>query len=297
MSHASREDVGEREFAHVLRAAVQRRGLGLERLRERLQARGASVSVATLSYWQSGRSRPERADSLRALAVLEDILELDDGELRGLLPPPRPRGRLSPPTVERSSLMPSGDVVKSLLGELGVDEAALTRLSLHDIYHLHEDRQTRVQRVRQVHRAESPDARSWPVVHMLVPAPDTPPRITPVQGCVIGAHRERADLGLAVAELVLPRPLDRGDTALTEYEVDVVANGEPWTDLERGLPQRLRELVLEVHFHPADVPSSCVAYTVVDGVEEWWPLRLQGGLAHLMLRDFGPGTCGIRWEW
>lgn len=46
------------EFARVLRAAIQARGLGLERIRDRLRVQGISVSLATLSYWQSGRSRP-----------------------------------------------------------------------------------------------------------------------------------------------------------------------------------------------------------------------------------------------
>jgi len=85
--------MAEREFADVLRAAIQARGLGLERIRERLLVQGVSVSMATLSYWQSGRSRPERRDSLAAVALLEEVLELPVGTLSGSLGPPRPRGR------------------------------------------------------------------------------------------------------------------------------------------------------------------------------------------------------------
>lgn len=51
------------------------------------------VSPATLSYWQSGRSRPERRDSLIALRHLEGVLEVPQGSLAALLGPPRPRGR------------------------------------------------------------------------------------------------------------------------------------------------------------------------------------------------------------
>ena len=61
-------------FAGALRDAIQARGLGLERIQERLRAEGFSVSLATLSYWQTGRSRPERRESLAALAELEKIL-------------------------------------------------------------------------------------------------------------------------------------------------------------------------------------------------------------------------------
>ncbi|TDO66818.1 hypothetical protein EV651_104385 [Kribbella sp. VKM Ac-2571] len=61
--------MGEREFADVLREAIQARGLGLGRIQERLRARGVSVSLATLSYWQSGLSRPERRDSLAGVDI------------------------------------------------------------------------------------------------------------------------------------------------------------------------------------------------------------------------------------
>jgi hypothetical protein len=39
------------------------RGLGLVRIQDRLSRRGVSVSLATLSYWQTGRSRPVRRAS------------------------------------------------------------------------------------------------------------------------------------------------------------------------------------------------------------------------------------------
>ncbi|WP_020664554.1 transcriptional regulator [Amycolatopsis benzoatilytica] len=79
-------------FAEALRAAIRARGLGLERIRYRLHGKGATVSLATLSHWQSGRCRPERAESLRALKNLEEVLGVPDGSLRRLLGPPRPRG-------------------------------------------------------------------------------------------------------------------------------------------------------------------------------------------------------------
>ncbi|MGA6165336.1 transcriptional regulator [Amycolatopsis magusensis] len=78
-------------FAAALRAAIRARGLGLERIRFRLLDRGVPVSLATLSYWQSGRCRPERPESLAALSELEDVLEVPPGSLTRLLGPPRRR--------------------------------------------------------------------------------------------------------------------------------------------------------------------------------------------------------------
>jgi hypothetical protein len=86
--------VGEREvaflletgpFSAALRAAIRARGLGLERIRYRILRRGASISLATLSHWQSGRCRPDRPESLAALGRLEEVLELPPGSLARLL--------------------------------------------------------------------------------------------------------------------------------------------------------------------------------------------------------------------
>ena len=88
-------------FDVALRAAIRARGLGLDRIRYRLRGRGTTVSLATLSHWQSGRCRPERPESLEALRNLEDILNVPDGSLSKLLGPPRGRIRFhaQPPTL------------------------------------------------------------------------------------------------------------------------------------------------------------------------------------------------------
>lgn len=78
-------------FAVALRAAIRARGLGLERIRYRLRARGVSISLATLSHWQSGRCRPERRESLLALEHIERVLEIPPDSLVQLLDPPRRR--------------------------------------------------------------------------------------------------------------------------------------------------------------------------------------------------------------
>jgi hypothetical protein len=80
-------------FAAALRAAIRARGLGLERIRYRLRGRGVSISLATLSHWQSGRCRPERPESLLALCHIEEVLEVPSGSLTNLLGPPRSRRR------------------------------------------------------------------------------------------------------------------------------------------------------------------------------------------------------------
>ncbi|MBO3747913.1 hypothetical protein J5X84_17715 [Streptosporangiaceae bacterium NEAU-GS5] len=80
-------------FDEALRAAITARGLSLERLHVRLAERGVRISLASLSNWQRGRSRPERSASLAAVRELEAILGLPAHSLVTLLGPRRPRGR------------------------------------------------------------------------------------------------------------------------------------------------------------------------------------------------------------
>src|SRR5690349_5044665 len=87
---------GPDDFAAAFRAAVNGRGVTLSWLQQRLQARGNRVSMAALSYWRSGARRPEGAQSLAALADIEDLLCVDAGSLSGLLGPTNRTGPLGP---------------------------------------------------------------------------------------------------------------------------------------------------------------------------------------------------------
>ncbi|MFC7732668.1 hypothetical protein [Actinomadura keratinilytica] len=133
------------EFAGALRQAIRGSGLTLERIRHRLACRGVSVSVATLSYWQRGRSRPR---SRPVVAALEEILQVPAGTLTGLLDdPPGPgsaAGRGAAGWGDRADraraaadLWPDPELYARVVGQL--DRSAdhrLERLSAHDVYRL-----------------------------------------------------------------------------------------------------------------------------------------------------------------
>lgn len=103
-------------FDHALRLAIRSRGLTLDRLRVRLLERGVRTSLASLSNWQRGRCRPERALSLRAVRELEDILGLSGDSLVALLGPRRPRGRwLTGPQVTVTAQAPDAVRVRLIV--------------------------------------------------------------------------------------------------------------------------------------------------------------------------------------
>ncbi|QWF81803.1 transcriptional regulator [Amycolatopsis sp. CA-230715] len=88
-------------FADALRAAIEARGLGLERIRYRLRTQGVSISLATLSHWQSGRCQPDRrTGSMIALSHLEAVLRVPPNSLARLLT--TSRGNLPRPVLQRS---------------------------------------------------------------------------------------------------------------------------------------------------------------------------------------------------
>lgn len=285
-------------FATALREAIRARGISMERICDRLRERGSPVSVATLSYWQSGRSQPERQSSLVAVEHLEHVLDLDAGALIGLLGAPRPRGRAATREV-----IGFGDLWPEPLNDVlsSVDttwDTRLSRVSLHDRIEIGPDRAERTQSIRQVLRAEEDGVDRW-VGIFEVDEPGSPLPVTrPVWNCSIGTVNVDFDAGLSVTELIFPRPLARGETILTEHALDNPPPQPQSVMYERRCRLPVKEILLEVRFDRAALPSRCVHYTVVDGRERPRVLTLDAeGSVHALANDFGPGRFGIRWEW
>lgn len=290
-------------FDAALREAIRVRGLGLTRIHDRMRGLDAKVSLATLSYWQSGRSRPERRDSLVALTQLERVLEVPSGSLRALLGPPRPRGRwFGTPATDLgiAAWWPDQAAVDDAVHEVETRwDNRLVRLSQHDVAYVGPGREELSFVSRQVLRAEEDGVDRW-VVIMHLDEHDRPlPLIRPRRRCRLGRVVSRPADGLLVTELLFDRPLARGETIITEHEL---INRAPYplaTNYERKFRLPVREFVLEVCFDPAAVPARCVQYSRLEGEEERSrDVTVDGApSAHAIAMDFGPGCYGFRWEW
>ncbi|TWP52120.1 hypothetical protein FKR81_11090 [Lentzea tibetensis] len=266
-------------FAEALRAAIQVRGLSLERLRHKLRTRGAPISITALSYWQSGRRRPERPESLRALAQLEEVLDLPENALSRLLGPPRPRGRVRPRQPEPRAAW---------------DDSGLTLTGQHDRVETDPDGNVRGVRSRQLLQASTSGVDRWVLCH------DTGSALASVaalRGCRVGrVARERTN-GVLVAELLFDQSLTSGSSISIEYELTYPAGTREQTHFRR-FPHRVHDYVLEIKFSRS--PSHCEQFAsgVGDGmlggarpvmVDSW-------GYAHAAALDFGPGVFGVRWD-
>ncbi|MBY8848551.1 hypothetical protein [Saccharothrix longispora] len=301
-----RDDVvREDPFATALRAAITARGLGLDRIQERLRHRGTTISVAALSYWQSGRRRPERRGSLVAVRHLEEVLDVPPGSLTALLGAPRARGRTKRPFHGPSleEMWPARARLGPLLSRVDTDtDEALTRISLHVQVEVAADRGLRTVRTRQVLRANRDGVDRWLTVQDTTengPAPS----IVPLRSCRLGRVARDERTGVVAAELLFDRPLARGETIVVEHGTDMVGPPYPRGDDTycRKFRAPIHDYVVEVRFDPAELPVSCHHYTMTPAHQDPEHHRRMpvtpDGYTHAVALGFGPGTFCVGWRW
>lgn len=296
---------GDESFASRLRQAISDRGLSLQMIVQELSERGTPVTIATLSYWQSGRSRPERTKSLEALAVLEDVLELPDGELSSRLPQRKPRGRYAKNVVhtpDSTRFVPAYDIANRLMAEMGLPwNDALRRMSIHDRIHVDRFKRSRRMEHRMVLRSDRDGVEGMVFVYAPDESTTCDPLITAVSNCTLGKVARWEDPSLVLAELRFPKPLNKDEIAMIEFEVRTPTGGRPSDGESRAFRTPVREYVLEAVFDPRALPYRVVAvhsdspegndFTMLHD------LKVHDGVAQFLVLDIQPGHYGIRYAW
>ncbi|MGC5343045.1 helix-turn-helix domain-containing protein [Streptomyces sp. DT171] len=291
-------------FATAFREALRRRGLSLERVRDRLETQGIVISLATLSYWQRGRSQPEQARSLHAVDALETILDLPTGALRSLVGPRRPRGGALSGRHDLTAshrLYGRDSVVERALGESFAHfNEDTTSLLLHETVRVDENRCVREMNVRQVVRATRDGADRLTAVHCL-DGPTVHPVDVSVRCGGLGEVRHLPELGSLVADILFGRELVKNETVLIDYTVSIGPSEVVSTHHERRTRVNLREYLLHVYFHPSAPPASCHRYFRENITAEKLrnhriPLDASY-TAHVLPAKCPPGIHGMSWEW
>lgn len=290
-------------FSRALTLAIQHGGLSLHRLQYRMAQHGVHVSTTTLSYWKNGRSRPERAGSLHAVGVLENLLGLPDRTLVALLGPRRPRGRWINPEgagLRIEHLFDEPDELVSLINGLDMPMLQPLRvISVDESLEVDADRRQRRLRVREVVMATE-DRVAYSYIALRGITPGRPPAVLSTKFCRLGRVRVCEDMSLLLAELVLDRVLAKGDKTVREYELDI-RDTEQDTLYDRRFPLSAHEYVLQVNFHPDAVPARCTSFrqdtasAPVEDIGQVWIDHEH--VAHLVEVDLTPGIYGLRWEW
>jgi hypothetical protein len=287
-----------------LRAAIQRSGLTLEGVVAAVEARGVTLSVSTLSHWQSGRSAPTRKGSLVVVDHLEHVLGAPPGALRTLVRPSRGGGRR--PVESRMSPVAApfskGERVRELLAQVDMSsDEKLMRISQHDRCWVGPDRSKESLLVRQVLRATEDGADRF-VIAFWHDTCQPLPQVLPLRGCRVGRMVRDREAAVLVAELLFSRPLLRGETVVTEHELRRLAPAphEPVDSYGRSLRHPAREYLLEIDFSPAALPARCEQVTDPEGHPELAARRvlaLDDGRVHALATGFGPGVFEVKWSW
>ncbi|MFW5418907.1 hypothetical protein J0910_20025 [Nocardiopsis sp. CNT-189] len=302
---ATRELLRTGPFHAALRSAIEDSGLTLESLQRRIGRRGVRVSVTSLSYWRQGRSRPERADSLRALQAIEEILGLPRRSLAALLGPPRPRGRWARRRAEprgyEGILEPAEALAQTVEPVLGPSDAKLRTFCQQDTAVVGADRAIREVRSRAVVRAREDGADRFMAVYCGEPgalAADIRPLA--VENCRPGRVRRHPETAVVAVELLFDRRLRAGETHLLEYGV-AIGDSPVSLDYRRAFRYPAETYVLSVRFDEEALPVRCFRFAQqgtdgAPGPEEELVLGA-GRSVHVAEHDVGPGVLGIGWEW
>nr|WP_042180452.1 helix-turn-helix transcriptional regulator [Kibdelosporangium sp. MJ126-NF4]CEL14396.1 hypothetical protein [Kibdelosporangium sp. MJ126-NF4]CTQ88761.1 hypothetical protein [Kibdelosporangium sp. MJ126-NF4] len=293
-------------FDLAVKAAVRSSGLSLDRLVHHLSTRGIQVSASSLSNWQTGRSRPERPESVHAVRAIEEILGLAPDALVQLLGPRKPRGRWLghvPGSVPYGTLFDDHARLTRIMADAElVDRQRWSWLNVEDRVTFDSKGLLRGVQVRLTLSALVDGLDSCVVFYRTDDG--NHPEVHPVDGCRLGRARVDEESGYLVAELLFDQRLSRGDVHFLEFEQRFggdLPRPEPGDHYYKAFRAPCRNYLMRVVFHVDAVPVRLRSFqTSKWGSEptETHALPCQRNrVVHLHAADVRPGIVGVEWEW
>jgi hypothetical protein len=302
-------------FAAAVRSAVAARGLPLRELAIELAAAYPSLAsgVATLSAWQSGSSAPPHTATGRdRVLALERCLRLPAGDLALLMPGGPAVAAPRPPADSDDTLAARRARLAHLLGALEGPQQVLPVSVSKDIRLGSGRSPVRVRTTVLVRAAHDGVDRLWYV-------DGADPRLRPAVGETAGCRAVRRvpepnapGPGLVAAELVLDRPLARGELHEISFTVRYEpGHPEPYPGERREpghplepvyrhvLEQPAERLELTVRFDRRSAPAEVLAcrWRPRTGAEASRQRVTEAGARayRLVIPDPAPGGYGWRW--
>lgn len=173
----------------------------------------------------------------------------------------------------------------------------LVEVSTHTVVEIDAQRQQRSVICRSIWEARSDGVRGVPEVFELVKPGDPMFEFSALAGCSIGATHQDIDKGVYGYELLFERPLQKGESAITEYLVNIPPGADQSDLFELVLNETLAEAVLWLRFDARRIPARCEVYTGgVDGEMLVRALRPARSV-HASAQGSRARRLGIRWEW
>ncbi|MDJ0461733.1 hypothetical protein [Streptomyces sp. H27-C3] len=291
-------------FHLALRAALAARGLPLQRVRHHLASRGIKVGVTSLSYWQQGARRPQRAESLRAVSALEEVLRLPGGSLTRLLDVGGVDGTTERPATRsyRALVEPFG-ALEQLLAELEFPtDGGLHTVGHHERVGIGAGRQLLGRDSQHAVRAHRDGIDRYLAIHHGDPGCD-PGRVVVQarENCRTGRVRWDREAGVVVAELLFDARLRPGDTYFFGYAFED-GTGGPSSEYVRGFSFTGGQYVLQVRFDEQALPVRCHRFAkssagAAHAARQDLTLSGRHGTVHLVEQGVRAGILGIDWDW
>ncbi|GGP43439.1 hypothetical protein [Streptomyces sindenensis] len=291
-------------FHLALRTALSVRGLPLQRVRHHLAHRGVKLGVTSLSYWQQGVRRPRRAESLRAVRALEEVLALPEDSLLRLLRDGDAAGEGDRPAGRsyRSLMEASGSVERLLAAMESPVDGGLHTVGHQERVRIGARRELAGRTSRHVVRAHRDGVDRYLAVHRGDPGCD-PSRITvrALENCRTGRVRWDGESGVLVAELLFDTRLRSGETYLFGYGFEDGTGGASG-EYVRGFTFGGGQYVLQVGFDEAALPVRCRRFAQASagaarGARGDLTLTGRHRTVHLVEEGVRPGLIGIDWDW
>lgn len=284
-------------FGATLRRVLVGKDLSLHQLHRRLTRSGSSISLASLSYWQSGQRLPATAKALTTVEAMERVLDLDPGTLTGTLPPADLHH------LQRSALglLPAHSAAADLVRRIGGETAyGLTpTVSMTDFVRLDATGSFKRARSLALIRATRVVDRRI-VIHQADPGVDVADLEFKVRA---GGRRGREvrdrEKRFLVAEVLFDAPLLPGETRLLDYEV---RSRVPvlCTQYFRSRTEKEQAQLMTVEFHPKCQPVRVWRFSrrTVDSADDLrQEIRLVDNRAHTFVKDAVRGVHGLGWAW
>lgn len=278
-------------FAERLSSALHSRGMTLAKVRTEMATRGLDVSVASLSYWSTGRSLPSRQNSFDIVRELESLLELSPGSLMEA-------------TYQGPSHFALGSVLnrEELLGEMVKPHQLPDMTMWHTEFvqqHVTIDDASceRHKKTRIGFRAQADGAQRWAIIIERVGQEDVQ-----AQGDALAPRRRQVRIApdLTALEFGLDHPVARGTVVVAEHQVTFRVGNAPVENISFGVTRKLRGMALTAELL-GRVPARLVRTHTLPGQEESvvldLPLVLGDRVVQCTIPDASPGQHGIAWEW
>lgn len=280
-------------FSEALREAIDAKGISVAELTRSCKKIGTPISTATLSYWLSGQTTPRRRSTFDVLRSIEHILELDPGELVRLVANFQEIGRVPPAEI---TVIPLCRELERLHDSWGLpQDDGLHRSQVISTYEIGKTQSKNV--MRFVLEAERNGA-DRSTVAFNQHKDDIALEI--LHGATLGRTAHLHGHYMAF-ELLLPRPLERGELAVVELTHTNALNDDFRNCYELFVTHRTDLLALSLKFTTPTPPKSVTRSLMnLDSmgalITHRRDIKLKGSTAQATLADVNVGRLRIEWE-